>query len=119
MESAECGDYGGMELIQLAGHALGVSLKSFEVRQAQDLLNAFSAIAKQRPGGLLTILDTLVGPYRELIAKVSTENRLPSICDHAESGGLMSYGPSLPEVYRRAASYIDKSCGVRSRATSP
>jgi putative ABC transport system substrate-binding protein len=94
-----------------AARTLGVSLKSFEVRQAQDLLNAFSAISKHRPSGLITILDTLVGPYRQLIATFALENRLPSILslrDYAESGGLMSYGPSLPEIYRRAASYVDK-----------
>ena len=97
--------------MHVAARTLGVSLKSFEVRQAQDLLNAFSAIAKHRPSGLITILDTLVGPYRQLIATFALENRLPSILslrDYAESGGLMSYGPSLPEIYRRAASYVDK-----------
>jgi putative tryptophan/tyrosine transport system substrate-binding protein len=97
--------------MHVAARTLGVSLKSFEVGQAQDLLNAFSAISKHRPSGLITILDTLVGPYRQLIATFALENRLPSILslrDYAESGGLMSYGPSLPEIYRRAASYVDK-----------
>jgi putative ABC transport system substrate-binding protein len=60
---------------------------------------------------LVTILDSLIGPYRQLIAKFAQEQRIPSILslrDYAEFGGLMSYGPSLPEVYRRAATYVDK-----------
>jgi ABC transporter substrate binding protein len=60
---------------------------------------------------LVTILDSLIGPYRQLIAKFAQEQRIPSILslrDYAEFGGLMSYGPSLPEIYRRAATYVDK-----------
>ena len=96
---------------QAAARALGVSLRSFEVRQAQDLLDAFSVIARRSPTGLIMILDTLMGPYRQLVAKFALDNRIPSITalrDYAEFGGLMSYGPHLPDIYRRAASYVDK-----------
>ena len=97
--------------IQAAAHALGVTLQPFDVKQAQDLLDAFSDMSRRRPGALVIILDTLVAPYRQLIAQFTLNNRVPSILalrDYAESGGLMSYGPSLPDLYRRAASYVDR-----------
>ena len=99
------------KVMQSASRTLGVRLESFSVRQSSDLLSAFTAIPKNRPGGLVTILDSLIGPYRQLIARFAQEQRIPSILslrDYAEFGGLMSYGPRLPEVYRRAATYVDK-----------
>ena len=99
------------KVIQSAARTLGVALESFSIGQASDLLNAFTTIPKYRPGGLITILDSLIGPYRQMIAKFALEQRIPSVLslrDYAEFGGLMSYGPSLPEIYRRAATYVDK-----------
>jgi len=97
--------------IQAAARALGVTLQPFDVKQAQDLLDAFSEMSRRRPGALVIILDTLVAPYRQLIAEFTLNNRVPSILalrDYAESGGLLSYGPSLPDLYRRAAGYVDR-----------
>jgi ABC-type uncharacterized transport system substrate-binding protein len=97
--------------IQAAARSLGVALQPFDVKQAQDLLNAFSEMTRRRPGALLIVLDTIIAPYRQLIAEFAVKNRVPSILamrDYAEWGGLLSYGPSLPELYRRAASYVDR-----------
>jgi putative ABC transport system substrate-binding protein len=88
-----------------------VTLQLFDVKQAQDLLNAFSQMTKQRPDALLIVMDTIVAPYRQLIAEFTVTNRVSSIMalrDYAEWGGLMSYGPSLPELYRRLAAYVDR-----------
>jgi putative ABC transport system substrate-binding protein len=68
-------------------------------------------MTRRRPGALLTVLDTIIAPYRQLIAEFAVNNRVPSILamrDYAEWGGLLSYGPSLPELFRRAASYVDR-----------
>jgi putative tryptophan/tyrosine transport system substrate-binding protein len=97
--------------IQAAARYLGVTLESFDVKHAQDLLNAFSEMTRRRPGALLIVLDTIIAPYRQLIAEFALNNRVPSILamrDYAEWGGLLSYGPSLPELFRRAASYVDR-----------
>ena len=97
--------------IQTASRSLGVTLQLFNVQQAQDLLNAFSEMTRRRPGALLVVLDTIIAPYRQLIAEFAINNRVPSILalrDYAEAGGLLSYGPSFPELYRRAASYVDR-----------
>jgi putative ABC transport system substrate-binding protein len=100
-----------MEEIQAAARSLGVTLQLFNVKEAQDLLNAFSEMTRRRPGALLIVLDTIIAPYRQLIAEFAVNNRVPSILalrDYVEWGGLLSYGPSLPELYRRAASYVDR-----------
>ena len=97
--------------IQAAARSLGVVLQPFDIKQAQDLLSAFPEMTRQRPGALLIVLDTIIAPYRQLIAEFTVNNRVPSILatrDYAEWGGLLSYGPSLPELYRRAASYVDR-----------
>jgi putative tryptophan/tyrosine transport system substrate-binding protein len=97
--------------IQAAARALGVTLQLFDIKQAQHLLNAFSEMTRQRPDALLIVMDTIIAPYRQLIAEFTANNRVPSIMalrDYAEGGGLMSYGPSLPELYRRAATYVDR-----------
>ena len=91
--------------IQTASRSLGVTLQLFNV------LNAFSEMTRRRPGALLVVLDTIIAPYRQLIAEFAINNRVPSILalrDYAEAGGLLSYGPSFPELYRRAASYVDR-----------
>ena len=97
--------------IEAAARGLGVALQLFDVKQAQDLLNALSEMTLRRPGALLIVLDTIIAPYRQLIAEFAVKNRVPSILalrDYAEGGGLLSYGPSLPELYRRAAGYVDR-----------
>ena len=97
--------------IQAAARALGVSVQLFDVKQSEDLLKAFSEMARQRPDALLIVMDSIIAPYRQLVAEFAVNNRVPSIMalrDYAEWGGLMSYGPNLPELYRRAASYVDR-----------
>jgi putative ABC transport system substrate-binding protein len=55
--------------IQAAARALGVTLQLFDVKQAQDLLNAFSEMTRQRPDALLIVMDSIIAPYRQLIAE--------------------------------------------------
>ena len=69
---------------------MGVTLQLFEVKQAQDLLNAFSEITRQRPDALLIVMDSIIAPYRQLIAEFTANNRVPSVMalrDYAEGGG--------------------------------
>jgi putative tryptophan/tyrosine transport system substrate-binding protein len=97
--------------IQAAARALGVTLQLFDIKQGQDLVNAFSQMTRQRPDALLIVMDTIIAPYRQLIAQFTVNNRVASIMalrDYAEWGGLMSYGPSLPDLYRRLAAYVHR-----------
>jgi putative ABC transport system substrate-binding protein len=96
---------------QAAARALGLRLHAQDVRGPQDLEGALALTAQARPEALLVLDDALLGMYREQIAAFATQQHLPSVFAGRESvvaGGLMSYGPSLPDLFRRAATYVDK-----------
>jgi putative tryptophan/tyrosine transport system substrate-binding protein len=99
------------EETQGAARALGLRLHAPDVRGAQDFESAFARIAQARPEALLVLSDSLFGMHRQLIAAFATQQHLPSVFAEREwvmAGGLMSYGPSTPALYRRAATYVDK-----------
>jgi putative ABC transport system substrate-binding protein len=96
---------------QAAARALGLHLQSQEMRGPQDLETAFALTAKARPDALLVLSDSLINMHRQQIAEFVTQKRLPSVFASTEgvmAGGLMSYGPSLPDRYRRTAYYVDR-----------
>jgi len=99
------------EETQAAAGALGLLLHSQEVRGPQDLEGAFALTAKARPDAFLVLGDSLINMYRQHIAEFATQQHLPSVFFTREwvmAGGLMSYGPSIPDLHRRAATYVDK-----------
>jgi putative ABC transport system substrate-binding protein len=96
---------------QAVADALGVRVTSFEVREPTDFAPAFAAIVKARTNGLITLTEPLTRAHRRQIGEFAVKNRLPMIAevrDFADAGGLMTYGPSLLDLYRRAATYVDK-----------
>jgi putative ABC transport system substrate-binding protein len=96
---------------QAAARALGLQLQSQEVRGPQDLEVAFALTAKARPDALLVLSDSLINMRRQQIVEFVTQKRLPSVFASTEgvmAGGLMSYGPSLSDRYRRTAYYVDR-----------
>lgn len=91
--------------------ALGIKLESRPVRNADEFLKAFSDMSVRRPDGVITILDTLTSSYSKIIADWALQARLPTMFGYgaaAEAGGLMSYAPRFPDLYRRAAYYVDR-----------
>lgn len=91
--------------------SLGIKLESRAVRNADEFLKAFSDMSVRRPDGLLTILDTLTSSYSNIIADWALQARLPTMFGYgaaADAGGLMSYAPRFPDLYRRAAYYVDR-----------
>ena len=96
---------------QAAAGALGLLLHSQDVRGAQDFEGAFARTAQVHPDALLVLDDAFINMHRQRIAEFATQQHLPSVFAARESvvaGGLMSYGPSLPDLFRRAATYVDK-----------
>jgi putative tryptophan/tyrosine transport system substrate-binding protein len=96
---------------QAAARALGLRLHSQEVRGPQDLEGVLAFTTQAHPDALLVLDDALLGMHREQIAAFATQQHLPSVFAARESvvaGGLMSYGPSLPDLFRHAATYVDK-----------
>jgi len=88
-----------------------VTIRPFEVRDAKELDGTFATIAKERFTRLMVLADPLTVRNRVHIVELAAKTRLPAIypfLEFAHVGGLMAYGPSIPELFRRAAGYVDK-----------
>jgi ABC-type uncharacterized transport system substrate-binding protein len=71
----------------------------------------FSTMTKERAGALIVVVDLMLFAHMRRIADFAVANRLPAIAqrkEFAEAGGLMTYGPSYSDLFRRAATYVDK-----------
>ena len=91
--------------------ALGVQLQSLEVRNSNDFERAFRAATTERAGALIVLQSLLTNAHRQRIVDLALNNRLPAMytqTEYVEVGGLMSYAPSYTDIYRRAATYVDK-----------
>jgi ABC-type uncharacterized transport system substrate-binding protein len=96
---------------QTAARALGLLLHAQEVRGPQDFEGAFARTAQVRPEALLVLVDSLINMHHQHIVAFATQQHLPSMFTTREpvvAGGLMSYGTSIPDLYRRVATYVDK-----------
>jgi putative ABC transport system substrate-binding protein len=97
--------------IRLAADALGLRLDVQSVREPTDFDSAFSAIRNARAAGLLILGSSMFSTNRQRLAALTREHRLPAIYlrrEFAEAGGLMTYGENFPDLFRRAATYVDK-----------
>jgi putative ABC transport system substrate-binding protein len=100
-----------VEETQVAARTLGLKLRFVEARRPDDLEQAFSAMREARVGGLLVFPNPLLFEERRSIVEHATKGRLPAIYPWREAasvGGLMSYSTNFPDMYRRAATYVDK-----------
>jgi putative ABC transport system substrate-binding protein len=94
-----------------AARSLGLQLQLLEVRGPEGFDGAFAAMVTERVGALLVVQDPAFIPQRARLVDLAAKNGLPSIFtqrEDAEAGGLMSYGPRLSDLYRRAGTYVDK-----------
>jgi putative ABC transport system substrate-binding protein len=100
-----------LEATQAAARALGLQLHVLEVRGSNDLDEAFGEARRSRAGALLTLSSSLLLANRGHLVVLAAASRLPVMYHHREyvdSGGLMSYGTSYRDLYRRAAAYADR-----------
>jgi putative ABC transport system substrate-binding protein len=95
-----------------AARTVGLQVQSVEVRRAEDLEPAFSAVTNQRAQGLIVQTpNPVLYSNRSAIVSIALRNRLPAIYgqnEYTDAGGLMSYGVNIAEVWRRAATFVDK-----------
>ncbi len=94
-----------------AARALRLQLQSIEVSRADDFDRAFSALTTARAEALIVIPSALAFANRGQIASLALKHRLPSMFglrENVEAGGLIAYGPSIAELWRRAATFVDK-----------
>ena len=97
--------------VNVAARSLGVQLQLLEARGPNEFDGAFAAMAKERVGALLVLSDAIFGSHRTRLADLAARSRLPAafgVRDDVEAGGLMSYGPSILDSYRQAATYVDR-----------
>ena len=96
--------------VEAAARTLGVDVATSEMRQTADVNSAFELL-KSRADALYIVPDPLANTNRILIGTLALGARLPMMCgfrEFVEAGCLMSYGPNLPDLYRRAAEFADK-----------
>ena len=103
----------GMSLkgMELAARALGVQFRVQEVHDPAELDKAFQATTREGAKALMVLPDAMFVSQRERIVTLSAKSRLPAMYPHEEfvdAGGLMFYGASLADMWRRAATYVDK-----------
>ena len=94
-----------------AARSLGIRVQSLEIRNSGGLSGAFTMAAKERAEALFVVTTAVFFRERVQLSKLAVESRLPAVYaprEFAEAGGLMSYGTNLPEMFRRAAVYVDR-----------
>ncbi len=100
-----------MRGIRDAARALGLQLQLFDVRSPGDFESQFSAMRRERLDALFTLLDPVTFSHRKEIATFAAASRLPSmyeVREFVDAGGLMSYGATVADLWRRAATYVDR-----------
>jgi putative ABC transport system substrate-binding protein len=101
---------------------VGLTLQSVEPRDSKDIGEAFAAIIRERADGVIVDSDPVTGSNKTRIVEFAAANRLPAIYVwrwYVDAGGLMSYRPSFYELWRRAATYVDKILKGASPADLP
>jgi putative ABC transport system substrate-binding protein len=104
-------DKDGRKEAEVAARALGVSLHLVEVRGPGDFDRAFSDMTTARAGALTVLPSGMFIGERQRLVRLAAKHRLPAVFQSRESvdaGGLMSYGPNFSDLFRRAATYVDK-----------
>src|SRR5215813_491335 len=97
--------------VKIAAQALKVELQLLEARGSNEFDGAFAAMSKERVGALLVLPGPVFNLHRARLVDLAAENRLPSMYgfrEYVRAGGLISYGPNLPDLFRRSANFVDK-----------
>ena len=105
--------------VQETAHKLGLDASISEIRRAEDIALAFEVFSGHVQA-LYVVADPLTGSNRVDINRLALGARLPTvhgIREYAEAGGLISYGPNIPDLFRRAAEYVDKILREQSLPT--
>jgi putative ABC transport system substrate-binding protein len=98
--------------LEPAARAIGVELQSLDILSPKDFEAAFRAAVKGRADAVLVrVSGPILSPHRTNVAALAVKSRLPVMYEReaeVDAGGLMSYGVSIPDLFRRAATYVDK-----------
>jgi len=97
--------------MEIASRSLGIQVQNLELRSPEEFESAFKTAAEGRAGALLIRAHPLFSVNHRRLIDLAAKSRLPAMYpwkEFVEAGGLMTYAPSLPDMYRRAATYVDK-----------
>ena len=100
-----------VKMFKGAAQSLGVHLHVVEARSPDDFDRAFADMARARVSGVTVQATPVFDAHRERLVQLAAHHRLPAVYSYrryVDAGGLMSYGPNLPDLFRRAAVYVDK-----------
>jgi putative ABC transport system substrate-binding protein len=104
-------EVGQFKAAESAGQYLGIRVQSLEIRNPDEIPGAFAMAAKERAEAVFVVVTPVFFRERVQLSKLAVESEIPAVYalrEFAESGGLMSYGTSLPEMFRLAGVYVDK-----------
>jgi ABC-type uncharacterized transport system substrate-binding protein len=96
---------------ELAAAALGLQIQYLDVREAKDIEAAFRAAGKDPVGAVLVLGNVVVTAHPKQFVELAAKSRLPAMYwspEFVEAGGLMTYSVNIPDLFRRAATYVDK-----------
>jgi len=102
---------GFLHSAQAAAQTLGVAVAGVPCTSPADIESAIAAAAHESGGGLIVIIDTFLTDHRDLVVSLASRYRLPAVYGvraFAQNGGLMAYAADYPDIFRRAASYVDR-----------
>jgi putative ABC transport system substrate-binding protein len=111
-----------VKALHTAGATLGLAMVPFEARQVGDFDTAFAAMKKTRVDAVLVMTDPLTLRHRKEIVGLAASTQIPAMygfSEFARTGGLMAYSTQIPELFRRAALYVDKILKGASPADLP
>jgi len=97
--------------VEVAARSLTVQFQTFEARGSEEFDGAFAAMTRERASALLVLSDPMFFLNRTRIADLAAKQRLPTMFalrEHAEAGGLMAYGANNSDLFRQAATFVDK-----------
>jgi putative ABC transport system substrate-binding protein len=100
-----------LKTAEVAARALGVRLQFVEARGPEDFDRAFSDMTRARAGALNVLPSNMFTNERRRLVDLAAKNRLPAVYpwrEGVDAGGLMAYGANFADLYRRAATYVDK-----------
>jgi putative ABC transport system substrate-binding protein len=120
--STRPGNAQSLKEVELAAKAFGVKLQYLDVLDPKDIETAFRAASKGRADAVLVLAGPVVFSQRTQFAELAVKSRLPAIypqTEFTEAGGLMYYGANTPDLFRRAATYVDKILKGRTPADLP
>jgi len=121
-DSTTPGNAQSLRETELAAGAFKVQLQYLDVLDPKDIETAFGAARKGRADAVLMLVSAVLNFHRTQVVELAVKSRLPAIyyaAEWVEDGGLMAYGVSFIDLYRRAATYVDKILKGRTPADLP